>query len=67
MAAAGYASKWRQNVFLSALKGYEKVLEKVANGETTRNRSKASSMSTRRAKKLNGDSTWFADKPVDSE
>lgn len=54
LTAVGYGEKWRQNVCLSALKGYEKVLEQVKEGKAKR--------ITRRSNRLTGSYDWFSDK-----
>ena len=67
LSAAGYGEKWKENVFLSSLKGHKKVLEMVSTGKTERNRNKITSLMSRRAKRLTGSFSWFQDKQQDEK
>ena len=55
LSAMGFSTKWKRNVFMSALCGYTKICR-----SETRNRPGASSRMKRRRKKLVGDSDWFS-------
>merc|ERR1711954_275376 len=59
----GYSEPWREEAIKSCLAGYEKIIQ---SGQQI-NRSRASSMWSRRAKKLIGAKNWFQDKVRDKK
>ena len=63
LAAMGYSESWREEAIKSCLAGYEKIIH---SGQPI-NRSGASSMWSRRAKKLVGAKNWFQDKVRDNK
>ena len=61
LSAMGYPLEWRRKVLQSSMKGYMRVLRKVEEGTTTRNREGYATKSHRRFKKLCGKTEWFLD------
>ena len=59
LAAMGYSLHWRQKVLNSAMIGYNRVLARVANDQTDRNRKGAATLTNRRFQKILGNTEWF--------
>ena len=55
----GYDAEWRKEVLKSSMKGYMKVLRKVQEGATQRNRIGQTTRMGRRYKKLSAKTEWF--------
>ena len=59
LAAMGFGSSWRRSVLESSMRGYRRLLWRVEQGTTRRNRLGAETSTARRVDKLVGKSTWF--------
>ena len=57
--AMGYSQKWREGVLQSALTGYQRILCKVEQGTSRRNRKGVDTYAKRRFQKLCGISEWY--------
>ena len=57
--AMGYSLQFRTSLLRSSMTGYTRVLGKVQRGETTRNRKGSATLTTRRFRRLVGNTEWF--------
>ena len=55
----GYSHEWKVQVLTSAMKGYMRVIRKVQEGSTSRNREGYTTRMNRRFKKLCGKRDWY--------
>ena len=55
----GYSKQWRVNVLMSALRGYQGILQLVDQGKVKRNRFGKATATARRFRKLLGPSKWY--------
>ena len=67
LAAMGYSLAWREATLWKALVGYMRVLGRVRDGETRRNRLATCTELARRVKKLCGETSWFRDEQDELE
>ena len=59
LCAMGYSQKWREEVLQSALTGYQRILHKMEQGVTRRNRKGIDTYAKRRFQKLCGIAEWY--------
>ena len=58
LAAMGYCQGWREKVLSAAMTSYQRILHKVQQGTTRRNRMGARTFQKRRFQKLCGQAEW---------
>ena len=63
----GYMEEWVKNVLDGALKGYERLLEKVEREETHRHKLSGEADTQRRHRRLFLSSTWYKKRPKSEE
>ena len=59
LAGMGFGYRWRRSVLESTMKEYRRVLWRVCQGQTKRNRLGAETSTARRVERLVGSSSWF--------